>query len=48
MGSTDAAKIEQLFVRPDTPVPVMLKLRSNAPVKTHCGDQLLHCSDLSS
>jgi hypothetical protein len=22
------------------------KLRSKAPVKTHCGDQLLHCGDL--
>ena len=28
--------------------PVMPTLRSLAPVKTHCGDPLLHCSDLCS
>jgi hypothetical protein len=28
--------------------PVMLKLRSIAPVKAHYGDQLLHCGDLCS
>jgi hypothetical protein len=32
---------------PESDAPVMPKLRSKAPVKTHCGDQLLHCGDLS-
>ncbi|TPG87111.1 hypothetical protein EAH74_00705 [Pseudomonas mandelii] len=48
MRTTDAAKIEQLSVRPDAPCAGDAKLRSLSPVKAHCGDQLLHCSDLSS